>query len=532
MKNIILLGGSNSVMVNGLQKGLREYANVTNLALGGTTSLQNLYELKREKNQEAIKNADLIVTESNINEIGNNADEKEALSLEIIFKNLQYLYATLYELKKPVCILILPFGFHRYVAIDNMHRFLANYFGLNIIDMQSYYEKSEIIQFGNKFGHHQLAIVNRYVGKEIAKNIDCFKASNKNLDINLPEFKISTPQDMKRVGNFKIFNPKNSMYDEIVYRLESDNYLSFEGYEGYQIIGMHSWNLEINGEITKLNWVQIMSHCASIHLKNKDKNIVKPTPKLNMVCEIQAEPIIDSSLIIKFNDENLENSEFYANARLNTPNSVSLPYFDLIAFFLCKPNPKMKLFDLSLIPSDRDIEIDRDIDRSYLIPNIVFFKDSMEFIDEYIGHLYPNITKHIDSVLSPQIINRLKEQLATPPQPPKPITPQPVQPAPQEQINLLKEEINKKDKAIKEFSDKLSSQEASLKSTNESLRKKDLEIKNLKITNQKAQNIKNHLSYKLGNALIQAHEQWYKGGYIKFIFEAIKIKKEHNKTKI
>ncbi|WP_096030626.1 flagellar basal body rod C-terminal domain-containing protein [Campylobacter lanienae] len=51
MKNIILLGGSNSVMVNGLQKGLGEYANVTNLALGATTSIQNLYELKREKNQ-------------------------------------------------------------------------------------------------------------------------------------------------------------------------------------------------------------------------------------------------------------------------------------------------------------------------------------------------------------------------------------------------------------------------------------------------------------------------------------------------
>ncbi|WP_086296242.1 flagellar basal body rod C-terminal domain-containing protein [Campylobacter devanensis] len=51
MKNIILLDGSNSVMVNGLQKGLREYANVTNLALGATTSIQNLYELKREKNQ-------------------------------------------------------------------------------------------------------------------------------------------------------------------------------------------------------------------------------------------------------------------------------------------------------------------------------------------------------------------------------------------------------------------------------------------------------------------------------------------------
>ena len=111
------------------------------------------------------------------------------------------------------------------------------------------------------------------------------------------------------------------------------------------------------------------------------------------------------------------------------------------------------------------------------------------------------------------------------PEPPRPVTPP--QPTLQEQINSLKEEINKKDKAIKEFSDRLSAQEANLKSTNEILRKKDLEIKNLKINNQKAQNIKNHLSYKLGNALIKAHKQWYKGGYIKFMFEAIKINKEH-----
>ena len=38
---------------------------------------------------------------------------------------------------------------------------------------------------------------------------------------------------------------------------------------------------------------------------------------------------------------------------------------------------------------------------------------------------------------------------------------------------------------------------------------------------------KNHLSYKLRAALIKANKNWYKGGYIKFIFEAIKIKNEH-----
>ncbi|WP_141082868.1 hypothetical protein, partial [Campylobacter vicugnae] len=106
---------------------------------------------------------------------------------------------------------------------------------------------------------------------------------------------------------------------------------------------------------------------------------------------------------------------------------------------------------MSVIPTDIDIEIDKDIDRSYLIPNIVFFKDSMEFIDEYIGHLYPNITKHIDNVLTPQIVNKVKEQLS------------------QTKINPQKEPTSTID-----------------------------------LEKQITAKIKNHLSYKLGEALIRA----------------------------
>ncbi|EHO5243569.1 hypothetical protein ACJMBT_000907 [Campylobacter lari] len=59
-----MLGGSNSVMVNGLQKGLRQDdVNLTNLALGSTNSIQNLYELKRERNQKSINEVDLIITD-------------------------------------------------------------------------------------------------------------------------------------------------------------------------------------------------------------------------------------------------------------------------------------------------------------------------------------------------------------------------------------------------------------------------------------------------------------------------------------
>ncbi|EOH6852570.1 hypothetical protein ACMCY6_001791, partial [Campylobacter jejuni] len=68
--NVVLFGGSNSVAMDGLQKGLKQNnIHLTNLALGATTSIQNLYELKRERNQKFLQNADLIITESNVNEL-------------------------------------------------------------------------------------------------------------------------------------------------------------------------------------------------------------------------------------------------------------------------------------------------------------------------------------------------------------------------------------------------------------------------------------------------------------------------------
>ena len=71
-QNIILPGGSNSVMVNGLQKGIREGIAKLNerkdekeqlafysFALGATNSIQNLYKLIKHK--ILAKNSKLII---------------------------------------------------------------------------------------------------------------------------------------------------------------------------------------------------------------------------------------------------------------------------------------------------------------------------------------------------------------------------------------------------------------------------------------------------------------------------------------
>ncbi|MCW0223520.1 hypothetical protein OJP33_02170 [Campylobacter lari] len=42
---------------------------------------------------------------------------------------------------------------------------------------------------------------------------------------------------------------------------------------------------------------------------------------------------------------------------------------------------------------------------------------------------------------------------------------------------------------------------------------------------QEALKLKNHLSYKLGQALIKANKTWYKGGYVKMLFEIWKLRK-------
>ncbi|WP_373447859.1 sugar transferase [Campylobacter bilis] len=49
---------------------------------------------------------------------------------------------------------------------------------------------------------------------------------------------------------------------------------------------------------------------------------------------------------------------------------------------------------------------------------------------------------------------------------------------------------------------------------------------------EEALKIKNYLSYKLGEALINANRNWYKGGYIKFLlFDLLKLNKNKNKIK-
>ncbi|MCR8679838.1 MULTISPECIES: CatB-related O-acetyltransferase [Campylobacter] len=134
-----------------------------------------------------------------------------------------------------------------------------------------------------------------------------------------------------------------------------------------------------------------------------------------------------------------------------------------------------------------------DFDGIDAMKDINYYLDELEsrIQNQTIKPFYPRKMQFEELIqISKQPVSVVKPQ--TTPQPPQ-------EPSLQDQIISLKEQISKKDN----------------------------EIKALQTSYQKAANFKNHLSYKLGNSLIKAHKSWYKGGYIKFIFEAIKIKNKH-----
>ncbi|EDO8877941.1 hypothetical protein GNZ76_02335 [Campylobacter coli] len=163
-KNVILLGGSNSVKVNGLQKGLKEgielynqtknttsNLNFYNLALGANDSCHKLFALSQPKNQKILNNAELIIMETNINDyimsvIFGHSLNKINIYLEFALKQLK-------KYNAKILFLILPLHTDKILELKSINNFLKKLikkYNFNYIDIQEYYEKNTINFFSHK----------------------------------------------------------------------------------------------------------------------------------------------------------------------------------------------------------------------------------------------------------------------------------------------------------------------------------------------------------------------------------------------
>lgn len=287
MKNIVLLGGSNSVLINGLQQS---DINLIKLALDTTICIQNLYELKRK--YELIRTTDLIITESNVNDSYNINNINN-------FRVLEWFYKELLQTKKKVLVVILSFYKYNYKATNHIHRYFISKYQFNFIDLHKYYDLFKLKNFsrlreGNN-SSHQFDFILRELGRNIAYNVNNFRFSEANLKLNNLEFLVCNTGELTRENLRSI---KNSIYEENYFRIEKGIFLIFpEKYYNYYIIVYYTWNNIDDAKIVApWDWLKrravkstliISDNREKVELKPCLDNIVYKTKIKNLECEPQ-----------------------------------------------------------------------------------------------------------------------------------------------------------------------------------------------------------------------------------------------------
>ncbi|EDP0246004.1 alpha-2,3-sialyltransferase [Campylobacter jejuni] len=505
---ILIMGASNSILPGGLRAGLSQ-SNVDfdNLSIGGSIASSKIYTILKYK--QRIKEADLVILECNLADVDRVVFDD--IGFEECIRNTCWLYEELYKINEKVLNLLLVNTHKNEVEkyIRNIHKLLCNKYGFNSIDMHSYYESREILNFflSHPDPAHQISTIMYNLGKNIVTNIENFKKSKINIKQHNPLFLYLTPLDLDLIeGNLQYSLKKHPLFQECqTYRIELNTKLKFPTkYSNFILIGMHTYNEELKIK----NWMKKRQSYGNIAITNDTCCIVKAAACYNTFLDIKKHFIIDKNTYIKFetNKSATENS-FMVVFSENKKNTLN--YIDVSAFLLADQNGKFDFSEEIKLIQNENITIDKEYDFTYLVPPVEDYKTAIE---EYNFRMDPvklvplqKQIKEKDNIIS--TLNQEKTTLQNE------LNSFPIKKQRLELANL------EQDLIIKKLESKKLAKSLGIK----------MSIINPKITfiqaNSAKARIQNHLSYKLGQALIANSKSIL--GYIRIPYVLSYIKDKH-----
>ena len=270
MPKIVLLGGSNSVLKDGLKSGLSQNAELYNYALGASTSLQNLHELI--KNSDVINNADCIVTESNVNDF--HSVWLAGFPIDITLKNIDRYYQMLALANTKVLVIIMPLISICDISnqINKQHIFNVEKYGFLYINLDCLINNNDLLSFYVRdIGHPNKYLMN-LIGRNISENLKYLPDRTLN-DID----ELNVVYEVVDVGDLSldIETKGNSIFSRNVITLNS--IVKFkERYYGYDILGIEAWSddyskIQINESYFKAYNNELQFHDVSSQ-KEIDEN--------------------------------------------------------------------------------------------------------------------------------------------------------------------------------------------------------------------------------------------------------------------
>lgn len=357
-----------------------------NLALGATTSIQNLYELKRERNREILNNVTLIITESNINEAEDFLEIYGNIPLELICRNLEWFYQELHALNKKSLSIIFPANKGKYEIINQMHRMLCKKYGINCIDLHAYYAQNRVMESWHQIdNNHPFPYILRKLGHNIIAALDSFKLPKQLEKSYNVEFAIVTPEELETKNLIK-HHLKNSMYDEVTYQIDASMCIKFpKQFYGYYPIGIHTWN-NFDGQMESLggNEVSYLTSYAETLFANAHAAFVRESCFLNNMLEMNYANAfcIDSTSFISANpqDNGIPREKYhlaYCYCSQSGERIVPIKYdhINLIAIFLAKGDVEIKTMNLEALQNPITIPLKYNFDK--LIPPIKQYEEAI-----------------------------------------------------------------------------------------------------------------------------------------------------------
>lgn len=487
--NIVCFGNCNMLWNGGFVSGLKKSGHkVYSFAHSNTHALSQIYHIKRLKNKTLIDNADLIILA--IGEIG---AEEYAYSFNI--RHYTWLYQELYFTQKTIIVILWHYANMYTKKYYDFHLYQCSKFGFNLLDAYKFCKKEKILDFFlnySDFGH-PLFTIEETLALKICHHIELFKKPKCNVPINDRINFFVYDVDVK----YDSCVSRNHLYNENILRIDSGNCFKFpKTYDGKVLLGIHTWN----------DGMKSKGHSALV-FKNSKYQFAKFILSWETFSEIYINDFeIDDNTRIhgNFNSNFIDKQFFWRNWEHNDITGV-------IGFLLCD---RYDIFNLDSFNSD--IITMEEYDFSSIFN---FLKEYKSIIEQYNQRQDPVKLAPLQTKIS-----KLEN----------------------EKFALIQEKqklINEKNKFQNEFNSfPVKKQCLELANLEQDLVIKKLESKKLakslgikmsiinpKITiiqaNSAKARIQNHLSYKLGQALITNSKSIL--GYIRMPFVLSYIKDKH-----
>ncbi|WP_234818474.1 hypothetical protein [Campylobacter coli] len=313
-----------------------------------------LYHLLRKENKNIVNNADLFV-------VGITETTKETACSDM--EMYKIFYKKLSDIGEKVVIIIMPHATTDSDFYGNFHQNQCEFFGFNLIDIKHFCIENEIYEFYTKYydSRHPFYSFMSGISKRVVENYEKLQYPKKNNQMDNFNFEIYPIKEFVSEDMFRCKKARTFTTYENIIEIPLGSKIKFPiSCIGKKLVGIHMFNGFIG-----------VKDISKFSIENKDQKFLLQTPPYNRIVQISENFVIDdqSYICAYSNDSAKIIHPLYRYAQTKETN------LGIVAFFLSE-NKKIS-FEVA---NTQNFRLSQEYDFAYLLN---FLIEGKNFIEDY-----------------------------------------------------------------------------------------------------------------------------------------------------